>query len=79
MKNPDNNSSETNFLLCSFFDNPEIGQEVLNDPVVPVSLSCARLLCFDLNRTDVYLLACSLLDSTFYIYSGRTERPVVCV
>ena len=71
MNNYDNNSSETNYLFDSFFNNPKIRQEVLNDPVLPVSLSCSRLLCFDLNGTDVFLLACFLLNSKFYIYSGR--------
>lgn len=78
MNSCDNNSSETNYLFDSFFDNPKIRQ-VLNDPALPVSLSCTRLFCSDLNRKYVFLLACSLLNSKFYIHSGRIQRPIACV
>ena len=39
--------------------------EVLNDPSLPVSLSCTSLFCFDLRRTDVFLLSRTLLNSKF--------------
>ena len=71
MSNYDNNNSETNHLFYSFFDNPKTRQEVLNETGLLVLLSCTRLLCFGLNRTDVFLLACSFLNSKFYIFKDQ--------